>query len=198
MRGHGPCLLLVFVLALAPGCSYKVFTSGVIEPRFAPEGLDPGTKVCAAVFPSDESSPLNRGLGPKVERLLEDHGFSVVPLDEASFVVFYGYERTGLVELRRFEPISGVQTGITTRLHEGPFVHRFSVTVVDAETYRTDDEVAVVWAGGAVLARTTQSSPKLLDLLLVAAFEHFGEDTERTIKEYLALGDPRAKALRAM
>ena len=106
------------------------------------------------------------------------------------------YDKEAMLGRKQVEPLSGVSSGMHSVRREGPYSHKLSVNVMNAEPFRAHRESEIVWAGGAVTEMTSLNSPKTVDLLLVAVFERFGEDTGETLDIRLGFNDPRALDLR--
>ena len=146
-----------------------------------------------------EDADRDRAAAAKIERVLTAKGFAIVPESEAAASLFFKYEMEDLVQRKYFQPILGDSSGMKTVPAEGPFVHRLSVSVIRAETNPTTDPPStdVLWVGGAVLNATSIRSPEVIDILIVALFDHFPEDTGRTLRVPIHFRDPRAEDLRS-
>jgi hypothetical protein len=183
--------------AVASGCAYTVWVRGVREPGMQLD-LEPGLPIAVARNP--QAAPgADRGLAAKIERMLDQRGYRVVPESEAAMVLFFDYEIEDMLARKYLMPISGPSGGIRTTLSEGPFNHTLTLSLVDAESYRdeTRKTADIPWAGGAVLNAAPVGTPKIVDLLLVAVFDHFGEDTGTTLKTGMTFNDRRARQLRS-
>jgi hypothetical protein len=183
--------------AVASGCAYTVWVRGVREPGMELD-LEPGLPIAVARNPQAPPGA-DRGLSAKIERMLDERGYRVVPEGEAAVMLFFDYEIEDMLERKYLMPIPGPSSGLMTTRSEGPFIHTLTLSLVDAESYRDEARKAadILWAGGAVLDAAPVGSPKIVDLLLVAAFDHLGEDTGKTLKTGMALNDHRARQLRS-
>ena len=183
--------------AVASGCAYTVWVRGVREPGMQLD-LKPGVPIAVALYP--EAPPgADRGLAAKIERMLDQRGYRVVPESEAAMVLFFEYKAEDMLARKYFAPTPGPSGGMVTTASEGPFNHTLTLSLVDAQSYRdtTRKTADILWAGGAVLNAAPVGSPKFVDLLLVAAFDHFGEDTGTTLKTGMTFNDRRARQLRS-
>ena len=183
--------------AVASGCAYTVWVRGVREAGMQFD-LKPGLPIAVAAKP--QAAPdADRGLAAKIERILDQRGYRVVPESEATMVLFFDYEIKDMLARKYLMPISGTSGGVTTTASAGPFIHTLTLSLVDAESYRdeTRKTADMLWSGGAVVNPAPVASPKIVDLLLVAAFDHFGEDTGKTLKTGMGLNDRRARQLRS-
>jgi hypothetical protein len=183
--------------AVASGCAYTVWVRGVREKGMQLD-LERGLPIAVARHPQAPPGA-DRGLAAKIERILGQRGYRVVPESEAAMVLFFDYEIKDMLARKYLMPISGPSGGVMTTASEGPFIHTLTLSLVDAGSYRdeTRKTADVLWAGGAVLNSAPVDSPKFDDLLLVAAFDHFGEDTGTTLKTGMTLNDRRARQLRS-
>jgi hypothetical protein len=181
--------------AVATGCAYSVWVRGVREPG----QVDLTPPLAIAVARDPQAAPdADRGLAVKVERLLDQRGYRVVPQSEAAMVLFFDYEIKDMLARKYLMPVSGTSGGLITTASEGPFNHTLSLSLVDGKSYRDDISKAdFLWSGGAVFNAAPVASPRIVDLLLVAAFDHFGKDTGTSLKTRIGLNDRRARRLRA-
>jgi hypothetical protein len=194
-RRNLPVTAVILILVLtATGCGYKIFVKTVVSAE-AQAPLEPG-----AAIHIEPSAGLD-GWGEvstahKIRRLLGDHGYGVAESSEADFLLFYDYSKESMLGKKQVEPLSGGASGVHSVRKEGPYLHRLTISVVSAEPYRTRKESEVVWAGGAVTELTSLHSPKTLDMLLVAVFDLFSQDTGETLDLRMNLNNPRASDLR--
>ncbi|MBW1884692.1 MAG: hypothetical protein JRJ58_14270 [Deltaproteobacteria bacterium] len=179
------------------GCSQKIHVLGVRDPGVG--RIEATTTLYVELDQASEDADRDLALAAKIERVLTDKGFAIVPESEAVAHLFFDYEMRDLVQRMYLQPISGSTSGMKTVPSEGPFVHRLSVSVVSAETHPTTEPASadVLWVGGAVLNATSLRSPEVVDILIVALFDHFPEDTGRTVRVTIHLGDSRAETLRS-
>ena len=188
---------VIAVAALAVvGCSQNIYVRGVREPGAGRIGTI--TPIFVELDKNPEDADRDRAAAAKIEQVLTAKGFAIVPESEAAASLFFEYEMEDLVQRKYFQPIPGDSSGMKTVPAEGPFVHRLSVSVIRAKTNPTTDPPStdVLWVGGAVLNATSIRSPEVIDILIVALFDHFPEDTGRTLRVPIHFRDPRAEDLR--
>lgn len=178
------------------GCSQNIYVRGVREPGVGRIGTI--TPIFVELAKDSENEDRDRAAAAKIEQVLTAKGFAVVPESEAAASLFFEYEMEDLVQRKYFQPIPGDSSGMKTVPAEGPFVHRLSVSVIRAKTNPTTDPTStdVLWVGGAVLNATSIRSLEVIDILIVALFDHFPEDTGRTLRVPIHFRDPRAEDLR--
>ena len=189
-------VIAVAALALV-GCSQNIYVRGVREPGVGRIGTI--TPIFVELDKDPEDADRVRAAAAKIEQVLTAKGFAIVPESEAAASLFFEYEMEDLVQRKYFQPIPGDSSGMRTVPAEGPFVHRLSVSVIRAKTNPTTDPLStdVLWVGGAVLNATSIRSPEVIDILIVALFDHFPEDTGRTLRVPIHFRDPRAEDLRS-
>jgi hypothetical protein len=188
-------VIAVTVLAVV-GCSQNIYVRGVREPGVGRIGTI--TPIYVELDEDPEDAERDRAAAAKIERVLTAKGFAIVPESEAAATLFFDYEIEDLVQRKYFQPSPGDSSGIKTVPAEGPFVHRLSVSVIRAKTNPTTNPPStdVLWVGGAVLNATSIRSPEVIDILIVALFDHFPEDTGETLRVPIHFRDSRAEDLR--
>ena len=189
-------LIAVGVLA-ASGCSQNIYVRGIQEAGVNP--IEATTPLYVEVEKGPQGDDPDPALALKIERVLTDMGFSIVPESEADALLFFQYELEDMVQRKYLRPTPGPGSGMQTVASEGPFVHRLSVSVVEATANPKSDESStdVLWVGGAVLNATSHRTPEVADILIVALFDHFPDDTGKTLRVPIRLDDSRAENLRA-
>jgi len=189
-------LIVVGVLAVS-GCSQNIYVRGIREAGVNP--IEATTPLYVEVEKGLQDADQDPALAPKIERVLTGKGFSIVPESEAAALLFFQYELEDLVQRKYLRPTSGAGSGMRTVASEGPFVHRLSVSVVRATANPASEtsSMDVLWVGGAVLNATSLRTPEVADILIVALFDHFADDTGKTLRVPIRLDDSRAEDLRA-
>jgi hypothetical protein len=187
--------LAVGALVLA-GCSQNLYVRGVREPGVGKIGTM--TPLYVELEKGTDDPKRDRALAGKIERVLGEKGYTVVPEADAVAHLYFQYEIEDLVGRKYLQPIPGSSSGMKTVPAEGPFVHRLSVSVVHAspDPATENPQGNVLWVGGAVLDATSIRSPEVVDILIVALFEQFPEDTGRTLRVPMRFRDSRAEDLR--
>lgn len=187
------CAVVVLMMV---ACSHNLYVRGAREPDVGRIGTM--TPLYVELEKGSDDPDRDRALAVKIERVLEEKGFTVVPESEAVAHLYFAYEIEDLVQRKYLQPIPGSASGMKTVPAEGPFVHRLSVSVVRAKPNPApgDSPTEVLWVGGAVLNATSIRTPEVVDILIVALFDHFPEDTGKTLRVSLKLSDSRAENLR--
>lgn len=185
--------ILVFMTVLG-GCGYAVHLRSVqIEDQPA---VPDGTRIWVGRSPeiavADEYDEV---LKHKLEVLLRANGYAVAEQEEADHFLFFDHKVESLMSRISLELTSGVRGGMGTYRREGPFDRSIFLRVVSAEAYRagTDD---TLWASTAAIWAAPNESPKFDDLLLLATFKHFPDDTGEPVIERMNLESAAARRLR--
>jgi len=193
---HQLARILLFLLAalvfltLIGGCSHQVNVRGVLiedTPVAPPRSI--------WIESSPEAPEQDATLKPKIGSLLEKRGYRVVGKDEAELVLLYDSSIESLTTKMFIEPISGGKGGIATVSREGPYDRSLSLRLIQAAAFRQDATEDIVWAGAALLHGAPTESSKFDDLLLVALFKYFPNDTGKTVVVKLSVNSPAARKL---
>jgi hypothetical protein len=186
---------LLLILCAAPGCAYRIHVRGVVEPD-RPLDLPQGAAICVKAHPDAETQEQVQETARKIAKLLTERRHKAVSPSDADYFLFYEYDREGLMGASVLHPVTGPRTGMMTVRTEAPFVYTLSLSLVDAEEYRSSETPASLWAGGAVLSNTPVRSPHIIDMLLAAAFRYFPKDTGKTVEVMLNLNAPSVRRVR--
>jgi hypothetical protein len=188
--------VIVIAAVGVAGCSQNIYVRGVREPGAGRIGTI--TPLYVELEKGSDDPDRDRELAAKLERVLMDKGFAIVPKSEAAAYLYFEYDIEDLVQRKYLQAIPGSTSGMKTVPAEGPFVHRLSVSVVRAKSNPTPDPPStdVLWVGGAVLNATSIRSPDVVDVLIVALFDYFPDDTGKTLRVRIEMGDSRAEDLR--
>jgi hypothetical protein len=146
--------------------------------------------------PDAATTPQDADVKRKIHMLLRGSGYRTVPEDEADLFLFFEYSVDSVLGRIYLEPMTGMTRGVETVRREGPFEHSLSLWLLDAEAYRDGQREEMLWLGGSKLAQAPTESSRFLDMLLIAAFKEFPQETEGTLRAKMRLNDPRARRLR--
>ncbi len=67
--------------------------------------------------------------------------------------------------------------------------------LIDGIAYRTSQKAKPIWIGEVTSAGTSSDLRKLINYMLIAALEHFGQDTGKRVNELFFEDDERIKLL---
>jgi hypothetical protein len=183
-------------LSGAAGCGHAVLVKGVSTAETRPDFAQGSTFVVERDGGAEAETDRSQ-VARKIESILEDKGYAITSASEAEFFLHYEYEITPLLGKMSFEPLrGGSHHGMATVRNEGPYNHRLYLWVAEAGSGEGQGEPSTVWASGAILNRAPTESSRFLDVLLVATFDHFLDDTEDTLTTRISLSNPRVQRLR--
>jgi hypothetical protein len=178
----------------------------------------------AVVAEADPDEPLlEREVTRKVEHLLRERGYAVGSLEEtdyvllASFAIDSGNTVSGTYDVSvpgetvrtHYYTRRGWRGTRITRLHWRReqrfysytiFTCFLGMTLYDHPRYLAADQEhrdqAIVWQSTTMSSGSSSDLRSVIDYLLVATFEYFGQDTGKQVREALSEGSRRVKALR--
>jgi hypothetical protein len=209
---------LVILLALT-GCAanYRVVTNTYLDQS---TGLWPPNASFAVVTNPSVPNPIfDREVKAKIEKLLRAKGYKVTSLAEADYQILFSYDISGRTEtVSRHEYVTGppiiqrfqvtgsntYQTAVTagysylTVVPETYTVYssRFFIRVLDAKALQETKEEKVLWVGDTINESDTSDLRLLIDYLLVATFQYFGQNTGRNVEVTVPKNSPEVAALR--
>ncbi len=154
----------------------------------------------------------------KIQKLLNQKGFSVGTSEKANCYLLFEYGidsgRTIVGSSPAYHPggtstintmdnyggmsYSNVQTpGYTTcKTHsEIIYTRRLVLKLIEGNNYRSSPKAGPLWIGEITSSGSSPDLRDVMNYMLVAAFEHFGENTQKAIREIILSGDARVKAL---
>lgn len=189
-----PAVVSLLVVLLT-GCAHTALIRGVAG-NDEQATLPPDALINVSSDPNGKPWDMNPEITHKLERILTTMGFTVTDSSDADFYLFFEFDRESLMNRVRFEPFSGIQSGLHTTRREGPYDLTLSLRLVRAETYHQNDMETFLWAGGAILPEVPTESPQFIDVLLVAGMRAFPRETERTLKTRIGLYDSPVRDVR--
>jgi hypothetical protein len=148
---------------------------------------------------------LEKEVATKIGRLLEQQGYRSSSPEKADFrlTFSYGMDRgpVRIESIRRPQTVRTYDPDKTTTSYSTVdtyqpvsiqyFVRSLAVRVFDARKLRESGDAEVVWAADTLSEGTSADLRETLNYLLVATFEHFGQDTGKAIRMELTPGDSR-------
>lgn len=194
-----PYMILCLAIIFATGCGHVISMKGVVNPKV--EQKIPGNaaihvNVDPAPDSEDEDEYDREEIERKLVKLLVEKGYRITPASDAGYTLHCSYKTIPLVEKRMLEILSGPRAGVHTIRREGPFDHKLSLWMVENTPLAEREDTGAVWAGAAVIHGQQSSSPRFMDLLLIAAIRHFPDNTDGTVEIKLNLESQEAKRLR--
>ena len=202
------CLVSLPLLFLNLGCavSHSVGVNGYSSTGQALE-IPEGVSICVVTDSNAPNPLLEREIGNKIRTLLENRGYSAGTSQPGYYLIFkYGID-SGRPVMDSF-PIrhptdywghSGIHTpGYVTYVPHWQLVYTrwLVLTLMAGDTYRTLRTADPVWIGEATSVGSSPDLREIVDYMLIAALEHFGEDTGKRVTEAIPKGDERVELLR--
>lgn len=211
-------LLLCLIFGIAGCAAYHVDVTGYLDPEHPPS-LNPGKTVFVVQNEKADNPLLEKEVASKIARLLQQKEYRLSAPEDADFRLVFAYgmdigplrvksftrrepDRTDVVY--RYDDETGKSSWQTVTI-PGPISYQtysvrnytcfLSIRVIDARKFRQSGEVEVVWAADTVSEGGSSDVRDVLNYLLVATFEYFGQDTGKAVRVKLAPEHPRVKCL---
>lgn len=203
------CLLALAAICSCAGCgaSYRLEINGYSG---AGRSLQiPDAASIAVVTDSNAPNPiLEKEVATKIEKLLAENGYRVGQKEADFYLLFdYGIDAgrtvTDAVPIHRpvfydDYPFSGFYWhGYTTYMPYSEVLHTrwLILKLIEGQAHRASRQAEPVWIGEITSVGTSSDLRELLNYMLVAAFEHFAEDTGRQISVAIPADDERVHLL---
>lgn len=205
--------IVLFVLAtmcLFSGCeaSYNVGVNGYSATGRASQ-IPRGSSITVVADSNAPNPILEREIRAKIEKLLTDKGFAV-KTDRADYYLVFnygidaGWAVTGAVPVWYSDAYYGYPYAYGHRhgyvayapYAEIVYTRWLVLKIIDGETYGASKKVEPLWIGEVTSVGLESDLRGLLDYMLIAGFEHFGQDTGRRVSENISKKDERIWLLR--
>ncbi len=201
--------LIAVILGTASCATYCIDVTGYLDPA-RPSSLMPGKTVYIMSNPKADNPLLDKEIALKMANLLTQKGYRVSPSEFADFhlVFTYGTDRGSLrtESIRRPQRIRVYHPDLETWTYETVdsyepysvqyYTHSLHVRVIDARRFGDGVQDKVVWVADTVSEEQSSDLRDLVNYLLVATFEYFGQDTGKAVRVRLAPGDFRVQRLK--
>lgn len=202
MKAYLLSLPIIF-LGLGCGASYSVAVNGYSatgQVVHIPEGAS-----ISVVTDGNVPNPiLEREVATKIEKLLTEQGYGI-ETDTADYYLLFDYgidagrTVTDVMPLYhpgfyRPYPFSSVRWhGYTTYVPYSEVIHTrwLTLKLIDGRAYRISESAEPVWIGEVASAGMSSDLRELINYMLIAAFGHFAEDTQRQVSEIIPRNDER-------
>jgi len=198
-------LLSLPVLFLSLGCSasYSVAVNGYTASNQA--ARIPQAASISVVTDSNVPNPiLEKEVAAKIEILLAEQGYDTKNDAPDYYVLFdYGIDAgrtvTDVIPIHhpgfyRPYPFSSVRWyGYTTYVPYSEVIHTrwLTLRLIDGKAYRISESPEPVWIGEVASAGMSSDLRELINYMLIAAFEHFAQNTQRQVTEVIPRNDER-------
>ncbi len=202
-------LLALVTICFCVGCeaSYRVEINGYST---AGQSLQiPDAASIAVVTDSNAPNPiLEKEVAAKIEKLLTENGYRIGQAEADFYLLFdYGIDAGQTVTdavpvyhpmIYDDYPFSGFYWhGYTTYMPYSEVLHTrwLILKLIEGRAYRASKNAEPAWIGEITSVGTSSDLRELLNYMLVAAFEHFGQDTRRQISTAISADDERVRLL---
>ncbi len=208
-------LILAFFLS---GCAtyYNVRVNGYLDKVHAQTPINSGVSFCVLENKNPKNPILEYEIKSKIEKTLSENGYMLESENKAGLYLSYMYAissgkhqsemtplyypgNTGMIQT--YDSSGKTTNSIITFPGYTVYVpHKFIVytsslnlKVIDAKLFRDKKQESVVWIGEAISTSQNSDLRETVNYLLVASFEHFGENTFRGLVSNIRENDSRVK-----
>ena len=160
---------------------------------------------------ADSNAPnpiLEKEIGMKIQKLLSEKGYTT-DSDEADYYLLFDYGMSHGQNVTHAYPVyhagvyynypysHGYRHGYTSYIpYSTVFYTRWlQLRLLDSKAYKTNQKAKPLWIGEATSAGTSSDLRGLINYLLIAALEHFGQDTNKRVNVLFVEDDERLKLL---
>jgi hypothetical protein len=207
-------LLSFAALGCATTTTYQVQVNGYTD-NAALFAFVPGASFQVIENQEAQNPLLEKEVKAKIDKLLEKHGYPLVPHDQAEYYLFFTYGMGAPQTVTVTEPSWGIGLGFGTG-YCGPgaaygfywpgyspyytetqalYNRWLRLTVVEGRYYRETGKSRTIWVGEARSTGTSSDLREVLNPLLIAAFEQFGKNTSKAVPTQIKQKDPRVENL---
>jgi hypothetical protein len=209
--------ILVTLMLSCLGCTpaYRVQVNGFSDPDYAGR-MAPRAKFHVRENPQAENPLFEKEIRLKIEKMLQSKGFIIGNADTADFLCTFQYSvgiglvRMGSIPVQSPPLASAVTvanpagtTQTTMIMAPGPTTYVpyartdydrwLNIIIKDARSFRETREEKMVWYGDISSAGPSRDLRKVIDYMLIAAFDAFGKDTKQGILSDIKEDDARIK-----
>ena len=203
------CLFSLPVICLSLGCagSYSVGVNGYSSTGQALQ-IPYGSSISVITDSNVPNPILEKEVAMKIEKLLIQKGYSI-QTDKADYYILFDYgihwDRTVTDTIPIYHPSAYREYPFpTVRWHAYTTYVPYSATIytrrlilrlIGGKDYRISQKAEPLWIGEITSAGPSSDLRGLINYMLTAAFEHFGEDTGKRVNEVYSKDDERVKLL---
>lgn len=203
------CLISLLLMCFGLGCaaSYNVGVNGYSSTGQS-LAISEGSSF-AVVTDRDVANPIfQKEVGTKVRRILTDMGYANSAAQADYYLLFdYGIDsgrsvtdaipvhRSGYYDEYRLSPFHS--HGYTTYIPYTSVVYTrwLVLKLIEGKAYTESQQAEPLWICEVASAGGSSDLREVVDYMLVAAFEHLGQDTGRQLVEVIYRGDERVRVL---
>jgi hypothetical protein len=213
-------IAIICLAAFMTGCStkYHVHVNGFLDTAHSRE-IVPNACILIVEDEENDNPIFHSEVKQKIQTLLKAKGFALCPPDSAEYQLLFGYgmdsgrtiqgtrmmhEPSQLVTIRRSNSKGGHSystihvPGLTYSVpySHTVFSHWLKLYLYDIpNAEETSAPPKPLWIGEITSSDPSSDLREIISPMLVGAFEHFGENTHKRIKEIIEQTDPRLKEL---
>jgi len=199
MKKPGISVLGILALCSLMGCAtYSVQVNAYLDPK-SPTQLTPGAAFFVIGNKDAQNPLLEKEVKEKSAKLLEARGYKITDFDHAEYYLLFSYGigpgRGGSVAMPDYGFGFGVGPGYGrgNYFFAAPFFAYYPssaervydrwllLNVIDGKHYREKQEFRTVWVGETRSAGTSSDLREMINYLLTAAFQQFGQDTKKAV-----------------
>jgi hypothetical protein len=206
------------LICLSTGCSRIEVRLNGFTPTGTTLQLPPNSSVVVVEDPNALNPIFEKEIASKIQRLLKSKGYNTSSFENANFYLTFQYgidsgrTTTGTMPIYHSgETItattydSGGGSSFTTINTPGyttympysrtAYTRGLVLSLIDAKKYQETQKIEPVWISEMVSGGTSSDLRYVINYMLVAAFEHFGENTNKRVREIFLENDERVKLL---
>ncbi|MDD5729971.1 MAG: hypothetical protein PHN57_02455 [Candidatus Omnitrophica bacterium] len=217
MKKNAIILVSLFFLS---GCAtyYTVRTNGYLDTVNTAGRIPVNSSFCVLTSQNARNPILETEIKLKIEKLLTQRGYRIESFEKADFALSFIYTmgpgrtvteitpvysppETGTIQT--FSSSGRTRTSIITYpshtayvpYRETVYTSSLTIEVSEANSLKSSREEKKIWIGEAYSTSVNPDLRDAVNYLLVGAFEHFGENTGRSLIANIAENDSRIKWL---
>lgn len=211
--------IVFFILTLfLSGCAtyYNVRVNGYLDEFHAQTAITPAASFYVLENKNSKNSLFEYEIKSKIEKMLSEKGYRLESDNKADFYVSYilaissGKHQSEMTPLYYPGETGVIQTYdssgktinsiITFPGYTAYVPHKFivytstlSLKVINADLFRNNKQENSVWIGEALCTSQNSDLRDTVNYLLIASFEHFGQNTFRGVVSSISDNDSRIK-----
>ena len=200
-------IFLLPLICLGLGCATPYYV-GVNGYSSSGQNLQiPQETSIHVVADSNATNPiLEKEIGMKIQKLLKEKGYRI-DSDEADYYLLFDYAMSHGQSVTNAYPIYhagvyynypysyGYSHDYTTYIPYSTVVYTrwLELRLIDSKAYKANQKARPLWIGEATSAGRSSDLRGLINYLLIAALEHFGQDTGKRVNVLFVEDDERLK-----
>lgn len=203
-------LMISFVVCLQACASYRIRVNGFSGTDISL--LNPGASIFVVENPKAENPIFEREINGKIVKLLKNRGYQISSPENADYYLYYTYgigsgrtvtssHQQGGKTVTVVDPVTGFGESVripgkTVVYSDREYDRWLFLKLIGGQQLRNTNESKTVWVGEIESSGKNRDLREVIDYLLIAGFEYFGQDTGKAVKTTMSPNDKRAKELR--